>query len=266
MAKKGFVLLGDSKEANHNNFSAKWKLTVGCCTSDRYFPIRWKAAHFYNSACSNVLPVISSAFRAVLSATQRENFVLHDGSEEQMLGSLTTYGLSRRCVPTSAGGVIDKSGAREAFLQQRQSIEGSSDRNSDNGKRLPDESLKSSDASDRLPISTSDPGNMLPGLLPSSDAFSSLSSTSGPAAAEANANARGDARKGKAKTSTAKAHPGQRGDDRMNRAVDARMSNGLLSYLAALTRGGYEFPGIDKRGVKMADVVDLDGVTFYQVS
>ena len=59
-------------------------------------------------------------------------------------------------------------------------------------------------------------------------------------------------------------HPGRHGDKRMNRALEARKKDPDLSLLAALLAGGFIFPQLYAPGVKMADVLDVDGVSVYQ--
>jgi len=57
-------------------------------------------------------------------------------------------------------------------------------------------------------------------------------------------------------------HPGRHGDKRMNRALEARKKDPDLSLLAALLAGGFIFPQL--YSVKMAGVLDVDGVSVYQ--
>lgn len=61
-----------------------------------------------------------------------------------------------------------------------------------------------------------------------------------------------------------KMHPGRTGDERMNKAVDARRCNPNMTNLDALLAGGFVFPNMYAPGVKLGDAKDLDGVSVNQ--
>lgn len=118
--KKGFVILANSRDSSLNNFDSKWALAA-CSSGDRDFPIRWKMAHVCHA--NAVFPFVASAVKALLSPKQRKSFVLHNGSNERVIESLSKYMLPKHCIPTDLGGDLRVS--TEDFVRERLAIEGS---------------------------------------------------------------------------------------------------------------------------------------------
>jgi len=116
--KKGFIILANSREARLNNFDGEWSLAA-CFSGDRDFPIRWRMAHVCHA--NAVFPYVASAVKAFLSPKQRKSFILHNGSNDRVLESLSEYHLSANCIPVDLGGNIEVS--TERFVQERMKIE-----------------------------------------------------------------------------------------------------------------------------------------------
>jgi len=70
----------------------------------------------------------------------------------------------------------------------------------------------------------------------------------------------------KKKLSRSAKHPGRTGDQRMNKAVQAKLNDSDISLIDALLSGGFVFPDLDKedKTTKTADVKDLEGISIYQ--
>mmetsp|Transcript_17773 Transcript_17773/g.31317 ORF Transcript_17773/g.31317 Transcript_17773/m.31317 type:complete len:393 (-) Transcript_17773:188-1366(-) len=119
VTKKGFIILANSKNSRLNNFDGKWTLAASY-SGDRDFPIRWRMAHVCHA--NAVFPLVASAVKAVLSLEQRKSFLLHNGSNERVLESLSEYLLPIHCIPTDLGGSLHVS--TDAFIQERLAIEG----------------------------------------------------------------------------------------------------------------------------------------------
>lgn len=98
--KNGYIILANAKDSTLHNFDTKVVSGI-CTTSDRIFPIRLKAIHCCNA--SPVFPLVSSVVKSMLSVNQRERFVLHNGSVEGLLASLSNYHLDKGCLPTAMG-------------------------------------------------------------------------------------------------------------------------------------------------------------------
>mmetsp|Transcript_38727 Transcript_38727/g.71017 ORF Transcript_38727/g.71017 Transcript_38727/m.71017 type:complete len:370 (+) Transcript_38727:324-1433(+) len=120
VTKKGFIILANSKNSRLNNFDGKWTLAA-CSSGDRDFPIRWRMAHVCHA--NAVFPLVASAVKAVLSLEQRKSFLLHNGSNERVLDSLSEYFLPIHCIPTDLGGSLHVV-STDAFVQERLAIEG----------------------------------------------------------------------------------------------------------------------------------------------
>ena len=56
---------------------------------------------------------------------------------------------------------------------------------------------------------------------------------------------------------------GRAGDERMSRAIKAKIQSPGMSSYNALTAGGFVFPTV-KRGVRSADIYDSDNVSLQQ--
>ena len=70
----------------------------------------------------------------------------------------------------------------------------------------------------------------------------------------------------KKKSSRSSKHPGRTGDQRMNKAMQAKLNDPNISLIDALISGGFVFPDLDKgdKTTKTADVKDLEGISIYQ--
>jgi len=175
--------------------------------------------------------VVASAVKALLSMNQRQTVFLHGGSEEVILDSLATCSMPRRCIPKELGGALEWS--VEAFIKTRLAIE------EGGGVDIQSNHL-------------------------SSDAANANSSQLGCGNTTQSANKKVEGKK-KAKTTKFKV-PGRGGDQRMHKAVQARVQNPDLSLTNALLAGGFIFEELGKPNVKASEAKDSDGVTLYQVS
>ena len=61
-----------------------------------------------------------------------------------------------------------------------------------------------------------------------------------------------------------KKFPGRLGDPRMHKAVNAKLGDPNMSLVSALLIGGFVFPDLNRHGVELSSVKDIDGVTFRQ--
>lgn len=59
-------------------------------------------------------------------------------------------------------------------------------------------------------------------------------------------------------------HPGRSGDNRMNKSVEARLSDPHMPLLDALLKGGFSFPLLHQRGISNRSVRDTENVTLIQ--
>lgn len=121
VSKKGFIILTNSRDSRISQHDSKWYLAA-CSSGDRDFPILWKMAHVCHA--NAVFPIVASAVKAILSPEQRESFILHSGSNERVLESLSEYSLSADCIPTHLGGTIQVS--TDDFIRKRLAVEGGS--------------------------------------------------------------------------------------------------------------------------------------------
>jgi len=95
----GFVTLANARGASIKDWDPR-------CASQgsvigRTFPIERTVFHACN--CKSIFQVIANALKAVLSPSQRRSFLIHNGPEERVLGSLSEYGLPKHCLPTEIG-------------------------------------------------------------------------------------------------------------------------------------------------------------------
>ena len=177
----------------------------------------------------DIFPVVASAVKALLSMNQRQTVFLHGGSRDMILDSLAACSMPRRCIPKELGGTFDW--PIEAFMKARLAKEG---------------------------------GGVIQSNQLSSDAASVYSSQLGSGNTIQSANKKVEGKK-KAKTTKFKV-PGRGGDQRMHRAVEARIQNPDLSLTNALLAGGFIFADLGKPNVKASEAKDSDGITLYQVS
>ena len=173
--------------------------------------------------------MVASAVKALLSMNQRQTVFLHGGSEDMIRNSLAVCSMPRRCIPTELGGTLEWS--VEAFMKTRLAIE--------EGRGVDIQSNKLS-----------------------SDAANANSSQLGSVSKTTQKKIEG---KKKAKKTKFKV-PGRGGDQRMHKAVEARVQNPDLSLTNALLAGGFIFEELGKPNVKASEAKDSDGVTLYQVS
>ena len=241
MIQNGFVMVSNDKDVELRHFDAS--IMVPILLSARYFPIKWQGLHCCNL---KIFPIIAKGVQAMLSLSQRQIFMIHNGSTEQVLESLAACSISKRCIPVDMGGQVPIT--LDSFVKARLFLEGDS---SDN---------------DMLNIPTSSDGNDLSASPhPSSDdprvmAYTQYDSVSSSTYAADNDNTTPNQVNKKIKYSRV----GRKGDKRMNRAIEARKKNPDISLLAALLAGGFIFPQLYAPGVKMADVLDVDGISVYQ--
>jgi len=203
-------------------------LIATCRSADRTFPVKIQSWHFVRC---DIFPVVASAVKALLSMNQRQTVFLHGGSEEMIIDSLAACSMPRRCIPKELGGTLEWS--VEAFMKSRLAIE--------------------------------EGGGVIQSNQLSSDAASVYSSQLGSGKTTQSANKKVEGKKKKAKTTKFKV-PGRGGDQRMHKAVQARVQNPDLSLTNALLAGGFIFTDLGKPNVKASEAKDSDGITLYQVS
>ena len=239
----GFVVVSNDKDVELRHFDAS--IVVPFFLSARYFPIKWQGIHCCNL---KIFPIIAKGVKAMLSMSQRQIFMIHNGTTEQVLESLAACSISKRCIPVDMGGQVPIT--LDAFVKARLFLEGDS---SDND--MPSTTTISCSGSSDLsasPLPSSDP------IIMANKQYDSVSSSN---YAASNDNTSSSQANKKMKYTK---HPGRHGDKRMNRALEARKKDPDLSLLAALLAGGFIFPQLYAPGVKMADVLDVDGVSVYQ--
>ena len=219
--RNGFIIISNAKGTSLSNFDSK--STAAICTSHKIFPIRWCQIHCCHS--NPVFPLVASIVKAVLSREQRESFVLHNGTCEQVLESLTANGITRECVPTDLGGCVTVS--PDDFVRERLTIE---------------ESLEESNGESQHCLKTTE--NSVVRIPAKADDVTIIS-------------------KQKASSSKQSVRPGRLGDPRMNAAVNLKLQNPDLPLLEALVKGGFVFEA-NTPGIKSSEVKDKDGVTVYQ--
>mmetsp|Transcript_5297 Transcript_5297/g.7729 ORF Transcript_5297/g.7729 Transcript_5297/m.7729 type:complete len:432 (+) Transcript_5297:151-1446(+) len=232
--RNGFIIISNARSTTLNNFDAK--TTAAICTSgDRFFPIRWRQTHCCHT--NPVFPLVAAMVKSVLSKEQRETFVLHNGTCEQVLESFREEGIPKECLPTDLGGSIIVS--PERFVRERLTVEGCfKSEESDNASQLCVRSTENAMGS------TVDSGMQVPEKKPIDHMKTA---------------------KKKASNATKQSvQPGRPGDPRMNAAVQAKLEDPDLPLLEALAAGGFVFEDINKPGVKSSEVRDKDGVTVYQ--
>ncbi len=230
--KNGFIIISNARNTSLNNFDAK--MTAAICTSgDRYFPIRWRQTHCCHT--NPVFPLVAAMVKSILSEEQRETFVLHNGTVEQVLESFRAKGIPKECLPTDLGGSIVVS--PEMFVRERLAIEGCSK----------SESYCASQLSIACAENTMvDAAMQMKAPKKKTDDHITMA-------------------KNKASTASKQSvHPGRPGDPRMNAAVQAKLEDPDLPLLEALAAGGFVFEDINKAGVKSSEAKDKDGVTVYQ--
>lgn len=283
-AASGYIVLSNAEGARISDYDPKW-VSQASTLCDRSFPVRWRMVHLCQA--NAVFPLVSQAVRVILSSKQRQSFLMHNGTDERVLETLAEHQLPRHCVPTDLGGTLRLS--TEDFLRDRLSAEGGS---------VVERTANDCAAPDRNgPFPRGDQGVAggmappCPDALPSSevsgskrpppnddataDEMSSVTSIRRPARAlwraAGNPPVRRDppplaAASTTTKTTTCppRAKHGRRGDPRMNRAVQAKVTNPDMSLLAALIAGGFVFTDLNASGVSMSMVEDKDGVTVYQ--
>ncbi|KAL7528220.1 hypothetical protein ACHAWF_002483 [Thalassiosira exigua] len=135
--KRGFVVVSNARDESHRNISLRWKFAIHCAFGDQIFPIRCQMSHVIAPPLRRVF---ESSLKAVLSKAQRDSFAIHDGSQEEVLRSLATFGFPREFLPTSLGGTLLVS--VDAFIEERLIIEGNGMRSGK--KRAASELRKSS--------------------------------------------------------------------------------------------------------------------------
>ena len=98
----GFVVVSNDKDVELRHFDAS--IVVPVFLSARYFPIKWQGLHCCNL---KIFPIIAKGVQAMLSLSQRQIFMIHNGSTEQVLESLAACSISKRCLPNdNMGGQV----------------------------------------------------------------------------------------------------------------------------------------------------------------
>lgn len=226
--KNGFIIISNSKNTSLTNFDPK--LVAAICTSgDRIFPIRWRQTHCCHT--NPVFPLVAGMVKSILSKEQRETFVLHNGSCEEVLESFRAEGIPKECLPTSLGGSVVIS--PETFLRERVDIEGCF-----KSEEIDNPSVRSNASAEAMD--------------PTAEIISQASMKSK------------HPRKTAKKKYKQLDHHGRQGDPRMNAALQAKLKDPDLPLLEALAAGGFVFEDVSETGVKSCEAKDKDGVTLYQ--
>ena len=98
--KSGYVVLVNARGGRLEGFDTRWA-SQAASFMERAFPIRWKMVHVCH--VNAVFPLVAQAVKAILSQMQRKTLLLHNGSDERVIESLSEYGLPKHCVPTYLG-------------------------------------------------------------------------------------------------------------------------------------------------------------------
>merc|ERR1712194_334818 len=114
----GFVTLANARGASIKDWDPRWA-SQGSVIG-RTFPIERTVFHAFG--WKPIFRVLANAMKAVLSPKQRRSFLIHNGTEERVVESLSEYCLPKHCLPTEIGGTLHVS--RVAFVQERLVIEG----------------------------------------------------------------------------------------------------------------------------------------------
>jgi len=266
--KHGFVLLGNDKDMklrhmdpgrglgvciyylnlsvcslfiiSHDHFVSIYSSLGILKSGEKDFPIQLQTMHLCNPP---VFILLLKVVKATLPMRLRQTLTIHTGSSDEVLKSLAACSIPRRCVPTSLGGTLNTS--LESFISERL-VE-------------PEQVFSVSDnvSTSTSPIDT----DVFMTSMTANISDSTLGSISRQKKPIPNKAAKAKAGERKANF---KKHPGRHGDERMNRAVEARHQDPNISLLYALLAGGFVFPELYTPGVKKAQVKDTEGVTVYQ--
>lgn len=232
--RNGFIIVSNARNTSLTNFDAR--STAAICTSDRIFPIRWRQTHCCHT--NPVFPLVASMVKSVLSQEQRESFVLHNGTCEQVIESFRVNGVPKECLPTDMGGSIVLS--PELFIRERLATEGC------------------------FKLEKSDDASQLRVTRPENVVGSSVDTALLVPEKKPHAQVKKPKKKASSTATKQSVQPGRPGDPRMNAAVQAKLEDPDLPLLEALAVGGFIFEDINKPGVKSSEVRDKDGVTVYQ--
>lgn len=233
--RNGFIIVSNARNTSLTNFDAR--STAAICTSgDRFFPIRWRQTHCCHT--NPVFPLVAAMVKSVLSQEQRDTFVLHNGTSEQVIESFRENGIPKHCLPTDIGGSIVVS--PELFIRERLTTEGCFTSEESGGM-----SQLRMTRSENVVGSSVDTALLVPEKKPYAQVKKAKKKASSTATKQS-------------------VQPGRPGDPRMNAAVQAKLEDPDLPLLEALAVGGFIFEDINKPGVKSSEVRDKDGVTVYQ--
>ena len=112
--KTGFVLVVNASGRSVKHYQPKFA-SQGAINY-RIFPMQLKMVHM--CYCSLAFPLLAKAIKAVLSLVQRNTFLLHHGSGEKVLESLSEYDLPRHCLPTTMGECWNTLSKSDYFTQE----------------------------------------------------------------------------------------------------------------------------------------------------
>ena len=95
----GFVTLANARGASIKDWDPRWA-SQGSVIG-RTFPIERTVFHAFG--WKPIFRVLANAMKAVLSPKQRRSFLIHNGTEERVVESLSEYCLPKHCLPTEIG-------------------------------------------------------------------------------------------------------------------------------------------------------------------
>lgn len=93
------VVVTNGSGVTLKNFSTRWSSQA----SRHYTSIPVTADSIHQCHTAKVFPLIMGAIKVVLDATQRDEFRVHDGSDQQVAESLCRFDFDLDCIPTSLG-------------------------------------------------------------------------------------------------------------------------------------------------------------------
>ena len=240
----GIVALMDGRDVGRRHFSSQMARYAGIWDA---LPIEMRAHHLcHPSAVQRYVLVPASKFFS--PPGPRLRFVMHCGTEEEVVQALGRYRLPRRCLPTSLGGtvvldmhrwVLDRLNLEQ---QQQQALQFQQALQLQQAvgvaARMESSPLSPNGAHDDSTCNTGPMTKRVKTNVPSG-------TDSSGAAGSGRLTGRGAGR--------------GRPDRRMKRALELKLANPNMSLLDALVGGGFVFN--DEQG---GEVVDTDGVRLAQ--
>ena len=232
------------------------------------FPIQLRAIHIVRPGdftLREVLPII----KLDIGKKHRQRLVVHQGEDdEDVLGSLEEYGLPQSLMKEA---LEEPQPNRKDWIHHRLAQE-DAEAYSLGEQFVPDLSGRISGLTTTTfgsgvasAASFMTTGGMV-GASPYQGYLrrsSTVSSAGGRSGADSVGTGEGDLALALELIDESRNRSGKAGDERMSRAIKAKIQNPSMSHFDALVAGGFVFPKY-KKGTKAADVFDSDNVSLHQ--